>query len=87
MARKPPLMMKPAMIVPSPPFPLSRRARSTVRRFASFTLKKLKPLKSARARISRERALYLLHGLRPRHKAPESISAISDSTAAFPHMT
>jgi TPR repeat protein len=26
------------MIVPSPPFPLSRRARSTVRRFASFML-------------------------------------------------
>ncbi len=58
MARKPTQLMKPAMIVPSPPFPLikqlaiplsnhrtvakwlviSRKARGTVRRCASFTL-------------------------------------------------
>ena len=34
----PPLTMKHAMPVPSPPFPLSRGERGTVRRFASFTL-------------------------------------------------
>ncbi len=39
MAKMTPLKMKLVMPVPSPPFPLSRGERGTVRRYASFTLK------------------------------------------------